>query len=146
MAFLFQPIDNEGIKIYQSWFDDETTRRRISYPDTVWTNYVLNTPNVYCWRIWENADCVGVLQADIIESVAYFVLVMNPTFRGKGYCKFIINTFVQLPAMQHVEVFEAQIEKDNIVSLKCHAAAGFAQTGEDEAFFHLQRKEKIFAF
>lgn len=143
MAFLFQPLDNEGIKIYQSWFADETTRRRISFPDAIWANYVLHTPNVYCWTIWKDANCVGVLQTDIIEAVAYFVLIINPAFRGQGYCKPIIETFTQLESMQAVEMFEAQIEKDNLHSIKCHTAAGFVQTGGDADFYFFQKKATL---
>jgi L-amino acid N-acyltransferase YncA len=140
MTFQFQPLDEAGIQIYRSWFEDAITRKRISYPDEIWVNYVQHSDHVYVWTIWQAADCVGVLQADVENNLAYFVLTMNPAFRGRGYCKKIIQTFVELEEMQTVRVFEAQIEKDNIASLKCHAAAGFKQVSEDEDFYHWRRQ------
>jgi len=98
---------------------------------------------MFIWTIWNNNNCISVLQTDIIEAVAYFVLIINPAFRGQGYCKTIIETFTQLESMQAVEIFEAQIEKDNLHSIKCHTAAGFSQTGGDAEFYFLQKKATL---
>ena len=130
--FDFIPIDETGLKEYESWFSDSELRRRIELPTGDWFRYVRNEPGVHAWMIHEAGIPVGHVQLDVSsDQIGSFSIVVKPQLRAGGLCTRIVRALLTHPKVLRLRRLEAGVEHDNIPAQRCLRAAGFAQDGVD---------------
>jgi RimJ/RimL family protein N-acetyltransferase len=126
----FIPIDETGLKEYESWFGDSELRRRIEHPTTAWFRYVRNQPGVHAWMIHETEIPVGHIQLDVsADQAGSFSIVVKTQLRNRGYGRRILRAFLARPEVLSRERLEADVEHDNIPAQRCLRAAGLTQEG-----------------
>jgi RimJ/RimL family protein N-acetyltransferase len=129
---IFVPIDEPGIRLLQSWFEDEELQQRYDRPTDTWLEYVHNEPGVYAWTIHEDGVPVGHLQLDIEgEDTGYVGLVVKPELRNRGYCKRILRALLDRPEILQLNRIVGTAEADNVASHRCVKAVGFVQQGNE---------------
>lgn len=79
-----------------------------------------------CCTVYGGEGTDGPIISETIDvptgSIAFAV---DPALRGRGLGRAIIAALFSLPELEHVELFEAGVEPDNIASRGCLEAAGF---------------------
>jgi RimJ/RimL family protein N-acetyltransferase len=135
MSFQFIPFDEKSLSIYQAWFEDDELRRRISFPDHKWFNYVSHDSSVHCWAVYENIDLIAQIQMDvgqIDDSTAYISLSVDPLRRGEGTGSKVLEEFLHIYGEKYQQI-EAGIEPDNLASIKCFEKNDFVKTATEDA-------------
>jgi len=128
----FVPIDEPGLRVLETWFDDPELQRRYSRPDQTWFDYVCNEPGVHAWMICESGAPVGHLQLDTdIEATGYIGLVVKPELRNRGYGKRVLRAFLERPEAGRLDRIVGCAEVDNVASHRCVEAVGFVQQGAE---------------
>jgi RimJ/RimL family protein N-acetyltransferase len=124
----FVPMDEAGLQIWSSWFDDPAIRRWLSPPSRDWLSYVQNEPGVYAWMVHDNRIPVGHLQVDIHEDgVGYLGFAVNPELRRQGYGKRMLVEFLGRPEIAQVSMIIGEVESGNVASTGCLRSVGFTQ-------------------
>ncbi|MEM7534165.1 MAG: GNAT family N-acetyltransferase [Chloroflexota bacterium] len=126
----FVSVDESNVAIYDAWYTDEELRHRYEPPTDAWLTYVMETPTVYAWLIYEDERAVGHVQMDIEHrtpsgSVGHVGLVVNPTLRRRGYGKRILRSLLQRAELVDLSHLQGTAEVDNIGSQRCMDAVGF---------------------
>lgn len=133
----FELMNERAYLAYCSWFDHEELRRRISPPTRAWFHYGTETPGVFSWFVYHRDQTLAQLQLDIASSssgaVGHISVVVNPMLWNQGWCQRILRAFVQRSECATLAAIVAHVEPDNIPSLRCLEAVGFARVGEDAA-------------
>lgn len=116
--------------VYESWFVDEETARRVSPPDQPWLDYVLLGERSACWVAEEqDGEPVAFIQADWDDDGrAYVAVVVDPKRRRRGVATEALSSFLSGPAagFRHIE---ARVEDDNRASMALARRCGFRQVG-----------------
>ncbi len=137
----FRPLDEAGMRLYASWFDDAELKRRIEAPTPRWFEYVTTTPGSYAWLVYDGEHAIGSVQMDTdAERKGWFGLVVKPTLRRRGYGTRILQAFLRRPEVTALRQLEAEVELDNLAALRCCQRVGFVQTDagpDDDGFLHL---------
>ena len=135
---VFTPIDEQGLLIYQTWFNDAELSRRIEPPTRGWFDYVRYEPGYFAWMIYEDGIAVGQLQLDTYSNrTGSMALVVKPELRNRGYGTRILRAFLERAEVRQLNRIEATIEPDNIPALHCAKSVGFVQQSpepDDEGF------------
>jgi L-amino acid N-acyltransferase YncA len=136
----FFRLDENHLRLYQDWFQDDELKRRYEPPTPQWFNYVRNTPGIFAWMIYDADIPVGQLQLDTSpDRSGYVGLVVNPALRQQGYGSKILKTFLDRPEVAGLIQLEVTIEPDNLASLRCFQQVGFIQMDKEpdgEGFLH----------
>jgi RimJ/RimL family protein N-acetyltransferase len=134
----FRLLDESGVRLYQTWFEDVELSRRIEAPTPQWVDYVTSTPGIYAWIVYDGDSAVGQVALDTDSDLkGYFSLVVKPALRNQGYGKRILRAFLQQPEVTQLKELEATIEPDNGAALRCCQHVGFVQVGsapDEEGF------------
>ena len=134
-------LDESGLRMYHTWFQDTELRRRIEPPTLQWFNYVSNTLGIYSWILYDGNTPVGQLQLDTYANNTGNVgLVVNPKLRNQGYGKKILKALLLRSEVTRLDQLEVTIEPDNLASLRCFQQTGFIQASvepDNEGFLHL---------
>lgn len=78
------------------------------------------------WTTWDGGpNGRGVVAAIPVPS-AGLAYVVNPAVRRRGYGRAMAVGLMARPELAHIELFAAGIEPENVASVRCLAAAGFA--------------------
>jgi ribosomal protein S18 acetylase RimI-like enzyme len=126
--FDFIPIDETGLKEYESWFSDSELRRRIERPTSNWFHYVRNEPGVYAWLIYAGGIPAGVIQFDAAaDQTGSFSIAVKPRLRSRGVGKRIVRAFLARPEVLQLRRLTAGVKHDNVPAQRCLRAAGFTQ-------------------
>jgi RimJ/RimL family protein N-acetyltransferase len=71
------------------------------------------------WPTWEGgSDGRGVMSV-IDEPSGAIAYVIDPALRRRGYGTDMILTLLKVPEVEHVVLFAAGIEPENIASVRC---------------------------
>jgi len=136
----FTPINEKNFLTYQSWFVDKGLLRWIEFPTLTWLEYVMNTPGIFAWIIYEEDIALGQIQLDTDKSgVGYVGIVVNPEFQNRGYGKSVLRTLLNRKEVKSLKRIEASIEPDNIASQRCFSGVGFVlqmPEQDEESFLH----------
>jgi RimJ/RimL family protein N-acetyltransferase len=120
-------IDHD-IRTMTAWFDDAELRRRLGgyLPLDQWYAAVCRLPEHLLWMADDGSVCVGHIAFEIDqEEQSWVAVVVNPSLRGRGYCVRLWRALLAQSEVARVRVFRAEVEQDNVASLRCLAAAGF---------------------
>ena len=136
---VFTPLNEMGLSVIRSWFNDPELKHRIEYPTDLWFHFVSTDPNVYSWIIEEDGRSVGQLQLDIDASQTGFIgIYVNPALRQQGYGKRILHSLFARPEIAPLNKIVAPAEIDNLASQACLKSVGFLQEESapvEEGFF-----------
>ena len=148
MAFVL--IDESGLRVLETWFDDPELQRRYSRPDRTWFDYVCNEAGVRAWMIHENGAPVGHLQLDTdADGTGHIGLVVKPELRNRGYGKRILRAFLGRPEVRRLNTIVGCAEVDNVASHRCVRAVGFVQQGTEPdeegflSFVYVNRRDAL---
>jgi RimJ/RimL family protein N-acetyltransferase len=127
--------------VYQGWFSDRETQRRISRPDECWRAHVLGGSRSVCWVLEDSGVLRGVLQVDWDDDRHAFVcIVVDPAKRGRGLATRLLRSFLT-DHCQDFEAVTASIDPNNRASLALALRCGFEQLGlHEEGFAQLERR------
>jgi RimJ/RimL family protein N-acetyltransferase len=126
-AYLFVPLDEEGFRIYSSWFAVNELRQWVEPPTRRWFEYVRNTSGCHAWLVRDaEGSAVGEVQLDEEPNGhASLLLFVKPEARNRHYGRGILRALIALPELSHLHTLEAGVAADNAASLRCCLAAGF---------------------
>jgi RimJ/RimL family protein N-acetyltransferase len=133
----FVPMDEPGLREFESWFDDAELRHRYDRPTQLWLDFVGNTPGVCAWMVYEGDSPIGQLQLDVEGQIGYIGLTVKPELRNHGYGHRVLQAFLARADIATLDRIEAGAAQDNQASQHCLRAAGFVQrsTGPDAEGF-----------
>jgi RimJ/RimL family protein N-acetyltransferase len=84
---------------------------------------------------WDGADPDRPLTSDIVEVPSMgMVWVVDPARRREGIGAETIRAVVADPALRHIGLFFADIDADNVASMRCAEAAGFRRRARASNF------------
>ena len=136
---VFTPLNESGLSVIRSWFNDPELKHRIEYPTDIWFHFVSTEPNIYSWIIEEDDRPVGQLQLDVDDSqTGYIGIYVNPALRRQGYGKRILQSLFARPEVAPLNKIMAPAEIDNLASQACLKSVGFLQEEselEEDGFF-----------
>jgi RimJ/RimL family protein N-acetyltransferase len=128
----FVPVDEPGLHLLQSWFEDDEFEQHYYRPTDTWLEYVCNKPGVHAWIIYEDGVPVGHLQLDTeADGTGYVGLVVKPELRSRGYGKRILRALLDRPEVRWLKRIVGTAEADNVASHRCLQATGFLQQGSE---------------
>lgn len=88
---------------------------------------------------------LGVCRFDFLEKENYseVSININPTERGKGYGKQLLNYALNIYLSKKKRILIAKIKEDNIPSIKIFTSLGFLLTRKVEGVIHMEFTEKL---
>jgi RimJ/RimL family protein N-acetyltransferase len=125
--FHFSPMTRAAIAEYSTWFADPELARRLEQPTEAWIAYVTAGAQPTAWAVSAGAELVGHIQVEFYkERRCSIVIAVKPSRRGQGLSATILAEFLDavLPDQQ---VIEAEIEQDNIASIRAVEKVGFVR-------------------
>lgn len=91
------------------------------------------SPNRYCYVAFDDKQPMGIVDLEInTDKTAWMSLLVRPENRGQGLGTDILRSFLYNPALSQVQELKAEIEKENIASIRCFKKAGFIERMEPE--------------
>jgi RimJ/RimL family protein N-acetyltransferase len=130
MTLTFRRFIEQDFERLKTWFDNPKMGRWLPYPTTEWFDYVLHTPNVYGWMIYESNLPIGYIHMDVEGEIGYPAIAVNPDLHGRGYGRRILRELLNRPEVHTLERLEGDVERGNIASERCVTAAGFRPVSE----------------
>jgi len=121
--------------VLSDWFRDDTEglKRLSSYTKIDNWLKLLNPKTRWGYIILDNKTPMGFIDLERIgEKRGGFSFYTAPLFRGKGYCRKIIQTLITLALQKNLDILYCGVEKDNQVSIKCLISIGFKHFGIDK--------------
>jgi RimJ/RimL family protein N-acetyltransferase len=122
------PLDETALPILDFWLRDDELRERLSgmLPIQRWYRYVRMVPDYFAWMAYHSGIPVGMINAEMYpDQTASIGLLVNPQLRSQGYGKRILMTALTYPEFARLQLVEADIEIDNVASLRCFRSVGF---------------------
>jgi RimJ/RimL family protein N-acetyltransferase len=141
-AYLFVPLDEDGLQTYSGWFAANELRQWVEPPTRQWFEYVCNTPGCHAWLV-RDTDGSAVAEVQLDEQPdghASLLLFVKPEARNQRHGRAILRALIAWPEIAHLHTIEAGIEAGNSASLRCCLAAGFRvanPTPDAEGFLKL---------
>jgi RimJ/RimL family protein N-acetyltransferase len=127
-SIFIQRLDEVAYLAYAEWFSDQETTPWAQPPTRQWFTYVSNTDGVYAWGAYETGELVGVVQIDRTgDGTGSICIVVNPQYRKQGLGKLILSLVLDQPEVRRMRMITAEIDPENLASLRCFSAAGFVQ-------------------
>jgi RimJ/RimL family protein N-acetyltransferase len=126
-AYTFDPLDEQGLEIYSSWFAANEARHWVEPPTRRWFEYVRDTPGCHAWLVRDaGGSAVGEVQVDEEpDGHASLLLFVKPEARNQHHGRGILRVLIALPELSHINSLEAGVAAGNAASLQCCLAAGF---------------------
>jgi L-amino acid N-acyltransferase YncA len=128
VGILIRRLDEAAYATYAQWFLDQDTIHWVQPPTKQWFTYVSNTDGVYAWGAYKADELVGVVQIDRTEDDAGAIcIVVNGRYRRQGLGRLILASILDQPEIRDLRKISAEIDPENLASLRCFSAAGFIQ-------------------
>ena len=106
--------------------------RFIGIDEKNYFSYVINTENVFYFKVYKNEHLVATVHCELDDKVLYIGLMVIPKYQNLGIGTEILsdiqNGVLALP-FTHIKV---SIDKLNIFSLRLFDKMNFVKTSEDE--------------
>jgi RimJ/RimL family protein N-acetyltransferase len=120
----------EDFPLYRAWTEDPENAGWLEVATPQWRDYVLNTPNVFGWMVYDGERVVGSIQVDVVEDglKAYLSCIVAPEHRRQGYGRRMLALLPHQPELQGVHLFSGTVQPANIASMRMVAAAGYTPT------------------
>lgn len=131
-----RPLQREHYDLILPWFEDTETQRRLGgiYPVTEQLRLIENSPNKLFWLAFEAGVPVGLIELEVEGDIAYPLILVAPTARGRGFGQEIVARIILLANQLKVKKIEAGVAIDNIASGKCFQNAGFEVREEVDGY------------
>ena len=136
MRFLWLDYNESYEKLIEPWMEDADTRKYAS--DHSWhdeyqyyidsAEYCLNK-NFFCKVVFDDTKIIAALiLIGYEDSLTFNPIIINPDYRGKGYCTLIVKEFLNnlnkiIP--YKYSVIKAGIDLSNKASIKAFINNGF---------------------
>jgi L-amino acid N-acyltransferase YncA len=121
-------FDDAAYLAYTQWFTDQDTAHWVQPPTRQWFAYVSDTDGVYAWGIYKEDELIGVVQIDRTEAgTGAICIVVNGRYRRQGLGRLILASILAQPEVKDLRKISAEIDPENLASLRCFSAAGFVQ-------------------
>lgn len=94
------------------------------------------------WVFEAGSNKIGIIRFDFKRELNYFAIsiIINPSFRGKGYGKIILNKAIEKCLKSNPKTnFHAEVHKDNITSKLLFLDAGFQEMTVENNFLIFKR-------
>jgi RimJ/RimL family protein N-acetyltransferase len=125
--FHFSPMTPAAIAEYSAWFTDPELARRLEAPTGAWIAYVAARPRPAAWAVFSGAELVGHLQVEFLEGRRCSIAIaVKPSCRRQGLSVAILAEFLEA-VVPDQQVIEAEVEEDNIASIRAAEKAGFVR-------------------
>ncbi|WP_274364748.1 GNAT family N-acetyltransferase [Paenibacillus thermotolerans] len=131
----FVELDLEGLQVLEEWFKDPEVLKRLTgkQPLRQWFQNVQQSSNYWAWMVTQEGQPVGQIAIEIYsDRTAALSLLTHPQLRSQGYGKRMLEQLLLRPELAEAVSIKANIEPDNIASVKCFTKAGFTEQGTDE--------------
>ena len=125
--------------IIYKWINDDEVRTNsfnsdyIEYETHVkWFNEKINSNNIYMYIILNNNKEIGTIRLEKHNSKAIISYLISNEYRGKGYGNKVIDLIKKEAIINNIDILEAVVKKDNIVSRRIFINNGFFEIQEND--------------
>ena len=130
--------------IIYKWINDDEVRNNsfnsdyIEYETHVkWFNEKINSNNIYMYIILNNNKEIGTIRLEKHNSKAIISYLISNEYRGKGYGNKVIDLIKKEAIINNIDILEAVVKKDNIVSRRIFINNGFFEIQENDRYLYL---------
>lgn len=130
--------------IIYKWINDDEVRTNsfnsdyIEYETHVkWFNEKINSNNIYMYIILNNNKEIGTIRLEKHNSKAIISYLISNEYRGKGYGNKVIDLIKKEAIINNIDILEAIVKKDNIVSRRIFINNGFFEIQENDRYLYL---------
>ena len=130
--------------IIYKWINDDEVRTNsfnsdyIEYETHVkWFNEKINSNNIYMYIILNNNKEIGTIRLEKHNSKAIISYLISNEYRGKGYGNKVIDLIKKEAIINNIDILEAVVKKDNIVSRRIFINNGFFEIQENDRYLYL---------
>lgn len=130
--------------IIYKWINDDEVRNNsfnsdyIEYETHVkWFNEKINSNNIYMYIILNNNKEIGTIRLEKHNSKAIISYLISNEYRGKGYGNKVIDLIKKEAIINNIDILEAIVKKDNIVSRRIFINNGFFEIQENDRYLYL---------
>lgn len=141
---------NDLDKIFK-WINDVEVRKNsfnssyISYESHIrWFNEKINLNNIYIYIILNDNKEIGTIRLEKKDSKAIISYLIDNKYRGHGYGNETIKLIKKEAIINNIDILEASVKKDNMLSRKIFINNGFFEIEENDKYLYLYflKKEK----
>ena len=105
-------------------------------------SYVINTPNVHFYKVYENEKLIGAIHLEKNENLLYMDILIFPEFQRMGFATRVIKDIQNDIIGLNYDRIEISIDESNIASIKLFENAGFSFVSkEDELLNYVYEKD-----
>ena len=105
-------------------------------------SYVINTPNVHFYKVYENEKLIGAIHLEKNEKLLYMDILIFPEFQRMGFATRVIKDIQNDIFGFNYDRIEISIDESNIASIKLFENAGFSFVSkEDELLNYVYEKD-----
>ena len=130
--------------IIYKWINDDEVRNNSFNSDYIeyevhvkWFNEKINSNNIYMYIILNNNKEIGTIRLEKHNSKAIISYLISNEYRGKGYGNKVIDLIKKEAIINNIDILEAVVKKDNIVSRRIFINNGFFEIQENDRYLYL---------
>lgn len=130
--------------IIYKWINDDEVRNNSFNSDYIeyevhikWFNEKINSNNIYMYIILNNNKEIGTIRLEKHNSKAIISYLISNEYRGKGYGNKVIDLIKKEAIINNIDILEAIVKKDNIVSRRIFINNGFFEIQENDRYLYL---------
>lgn len=116
--------------IVKRMHSEPTISKFISISDDYFA-YITSSDNATYYKIKFCNALIGGIHSEIVGTVLYLSICIQPQYREKGFAKSAFKKFISM--IPHtVEKIQVSIDETNIPSIKLFEGLGFSKVGQEE--------------
>lgn len=145
---LLSDFNDKDIPLIHSVYKTPSVSRFISIDENNYWRYVIETDNVYFYKIYADSQLVGTIQCELHDKILYIAIVIFPQFQNKGFATAVINDIQSGKLDFEYDKIIVSIDEENKASIRVFEKSGFVFVKKEDELLEYEfshkniRKEK----